>query len=274
MIVFVHIPKTAGTTFRFILENNFVLSHCQTNHSSFHDHSSYAGRRPFTADDLRFAEKVFPRLKSIAGHNLVSVLDLPVQNPFHVTFLRDPVARVLSQYQETVIRYRNQGRPLPDFEQALRTNQELENLQVKMLAGGRDLDKARRFLENCSFVGLTEKFDVSLHALSRVYPGRLNLKYQKRRVARDNSVKKAIEADPRLMEMAREVNHLDLKLYSFAAAEIFPGLCRKAGIEPDARVATYGCYSSEKTARRIVNGFYNRCVYRQLCKLRQRSRER
>jgi hypothetical protein len=33
MIVFLHIPKTAGSTFQFILENTFGISACHTNHT-------------------------------------------------------------------------------------------------------------------------------------------------------------------------------------------------------------------------------------------------
>jgi len=33
MIVFLHIPKTAGSTFQFILENTFGVSACHTNHT-------------------------------------------------------------------------------------------------------------------------------------------------------------------------------------------------------------------------------------------------
>ena len=30
MIIFLHVPKTAGTTFQFILENSFGIAHCHT----------------------------------------------------------------------------------------------------------------------------------------------------------------------------------------------------------------------------------------------------
>lgn len=33
MIVFLHIPKTAGSAFQFILENTFGISDCHTNHA-------------------------------------------------------------------------------------------------------------------------------------------------------------------------------------------------------------------------------------------------
>ena len=36
----------------------------------------------------------------------------------------------------------------------------LKDLQVKLMAGERNLDKAKRYLEKCRFIGLTEKFEV------------------------------------------------------------------------------------------------------------------
>ena len=146
VIIFVHIPKTAGTSFRFILENNFGVSHCHTNHT---------GKSVFSQTDLDFAQNVFPRLRSIAGHNIIDPLQLSVADPFYITFLREPVSRVISQYQESVLKGKNRR----SFEECLRESGDLENLHVKIMAGERNLDKAKRFIEKCGFVGLTEKFD-------------------------------------------------------------------------------------------------------------------
>ncbi len=62
MIIFVHIPKTAGTTFRYILRNSFGLSHCDTTHTR---------RKLFDLGQLNAARKMFPGLKSIGGHNVI-----------------------------------------------------------------------------------------------------------------------------------------------------------------------------------------------------------
>jgi hypothetical protein len=262
MIIFLHIPKTAGTSFHFILENSFGVSYCHTNHTK---------RKIFTQSDLDFAKKVFPALQAVAGHNLVAPLSLSVRNPFYMTFLREPVSRVLSQYQERAIINGRRGRPVPDFEEALRTDGDLENLHVKLMAGGRNLDEAKRFLEKCDFVGLTEKFDLSLRVLEKICPNKMNLHYQKRRVQPDNSIRKKLEGDSRLMEMAREYNRLDIELYAFAVNEIFPKLCAKAGFNPGDKVASLDSYTSRVRLNICLSQFYNHSVYRQLCKWRRRG---
>jgi len=260
MIVFLHIPKTAGSSFQFVLNNNLGISHCHTNHSH---------KEIFTQADFEFARKVFPRLRGIAGHNLIDPLTLSVPNPFYMTFLREPVARVLSTYQERFITDRRHGRPARDFAEALRADEDMENLHVKLMAGERNLDKAKRFLERCDFVGLTEKFDLSLHLLGRLYPKKLDLRYPMRRVASDNTIKKSIEKDSALMEMAREHNRLDIELYSFAVNEIFPKLCEKAGLKISDAIPSYVANPRIASLRNRLNRFYNLSVYRQLCKLRR-----
>lgn len=258
MIVFLHVPKTAGSTFQFILENSFGISACHTNHTK---------QEVFSQTDLDFARKMFPRLQSIAGHNLADPLQLSVPGAFYLTFLREPVARVISHYQDSVLNGVNRL----TFEDSLRTGEFLENLQVKLLAGERNLDKAKHVLEKCAFVGLTEKFDLSLHVLARLCPCRLNLNYKRRRTAANHSIRDALRHDERLMAMAAERNRLDVELYAFAVNEIFPKLCAKAGLNPADPVATYDRYTSEMKWKYLLNHFYNMCVYRQICKLTRRG---
>ncbi len=257
MMIFLHIPKTAGSTFQFILENSLGIAACHTNHT----------KTPvFTQQDLDFARKLFPGLRSLAGHNLVDPLNLSAPDPFYLTFLREPVARVFSHYQEGII---SGNHNLP-FEETLRQSKDLENLQVKLMAGERNLDKAKCFLEKCSFVGLTEQFELSLEVLGRLTPYPLNLNYKKRRVAPDNKIKKALENDSRLVEMTREYNKLDLELYAFAINEIFPKLCAKAGLNPTEKVASHDHYTSELKWKYLLCHLYNMSFYRQVCKVRNR----
>jgi len=259
MIVFLHIPKTAGSSFQFILNNNLGISHC---------HSQHAKKERLTQADIDFARKVFPRMKGIAGHNLIDPLSLSIPDPFYMTFLRDPVMRVLSAYQEHVARHRAAGREEPDLAEALPKTERLQNLHVKLMGAG-NLDQAKRFLDRCDFVGLTEKFDLSVHLLGRLYPKPLDLRYPLRRQAPDNTIKKNWQKDEALMEMVRKYNSLDVELYDFAIKEVFPRLCEKAGVKPNDPAPSYAMTLRVPNFRDRMNRFYNLAVYRQLCKLRR-----
>lgn len=254
MIIFLHVHKTGGSTFQFILENSFGIFACHTNHT----------KRPvFGQAELNFARRFFPRLRSVSGHNLIDPLSLNAADPFYMTILRDPVARVLSHYQELV----SHGRDCGTFEDTLRQRGPLQNLHVRLMAGEANLDKARRFLEKCGWVGLTEKFDLSLRVLEQLSPYKLNLKYKRRRVARDDTIKQSLASDTRLVDMIREFNRLDVQLYSFAADEIFPRLCAKAGLSPAEEVPSYDRYGSEIKPKYLLSHLYNMLFYRQICKL-------
>lgn len=261
MLFFLHIPKTAGTTFQFILENSLGISHC---------HLGHLGKEVVDQRDVDFTRRMFPWLRSLAGENLVDPLRFSVPDPFYITFLREPLARVFSHYQDNVLRG---GRTLT-FEQMLANEEVLENLQVRRLAGKADLGRAKMVLEKFHFVGLTEKFDLSLHMLDKICPCRLNLNYKRKVTARDNSIKKSLENDPRIVDMTREKNRLDLELYDFAVKEIFPKFLAQTGFSPTDKVASFDRYQSEIHPNFLLHRLYNQTFYRNVCKVYKRRRAR
>jgi hypothetical protein len=202
-------------------------------------------------------------MRSLTGHNLIDPPQLSIPDAFYTMFLREPIARVISHYQYSVQRGGNKK----SFEETVKVSENLENLQVKLIAGGRDLDKAKRFLEQCSFVGLTEKFDLSLRVLEGLSPWKLNLSYQKRVVARDSAIKDSLGRDERVLEIAREYNRLDLELYQFAETEILPRLGRKAGVNPADKIPSYQNRVSNRLGKGNAARVYNR-MFRQICKFR------
>lgn len=256
MIIFLHIHKTGGTSFRSILEKNLGASCCHTNQTR---------GDLFSQADLEFAKKVFPKLGAITGHNLVNPLQLKVANPFYATFLREPVERAISHYQDSVVRGTNRR----SFEESLQTDTHLNNWQVKLMAGGENLDQAKKFLERCDFIGLTEHFNLSLQVFGKQAPRPMNLRYRRLIVARDNQIQKNLLADPRMLELARKHNQLDLELYAFAANEIFPKLCRKAGLNPLDKISSFEVSTNDLRLKYKFGRVYNK-VFRQIYKVRRR----
>lgn len=261
MIFFLHIPKTAGTTFQFILENSLGITHC---------HLGHMGKEIVDQRDVDFTRKWFPWLRSLAGENLSDPLRFSVPDPFYITFLREPVARVFSHYQDNVLR----GGETRTFEQLLASEEVLENLQVKRLAGRADVDRAKMVLEKFNFVGLTEKFDLSLHMLEKLCPVKLNLYYKRKVTARDNAIKKSLENNTRIVELTRKKNKLDLELYAFTVKEIFPKFCAQTGFSPADKVASFDKYTSELQPNFLLHRLYNQTFFRNVCKVYKKRRAR
>ena len=261
MILFLHIPKTAGTTFQFILENSFGVGHC---------HLGHLGNKVADQRDLDFARKCFPWMWSVAGHNLADTVGFKAPSPFCITILREPVARIFSHYQDNFTR----GNRKQTFEEMVRADATMVNIQVKRIAGRADLDKAKSNLEKFGFVGLTEKFDLSLHVLQKICPVKLNYNYKRKVTARDNSIRKALEADSRIVDMAREHNRLDLELYDFAVKQIFPKFLAQTGFSATDKVASFDKFESELQPNFLLHRLYNQTFFRQVCKLYKKRRLR
>jgi len=236
------------------LENNFGLSHCHTGHLK---------QTVLGLSDLAFIKKIFPRLKSIAGHNLVAPLRLGLENPFLMTFLRNPISRVISHYGDMVCRAHDRR----DFETCLREDEKLQNLQVKFIAGELNLQKAKAALEQFDFVGITERFDLSLLVLNHLSPRKLCLNYKRKRLASDRSMNEKLRSNIKAIELAKEVNALDLELYEFGINEIFPKLCENAGVTPLEKIPPLDTFQHQLQWKYVIGRWYNQ-FFRQLCKLR------
>lgn len=222
-ILFLHLPKTGGTTLQKILERNFERDEVLT----LNGHTLQADIDRFR----EWPETQRARYRLIKGH-LRFGLHRSVPGAWsYITFLREPTARVLSFYKyasTTRDHYLHcqitQGATLKNL---LRRNEtpELFNLQTRMIAGdewnnlGREVDDdaLRRAEQNLrthfSFVGLTEEFDASVCLLCRRFHWATPY-YRMRNVTEKERCANAIDAETR--EMVREANSLDAKLYKCA----------------------------------------------------------
>ena len=234
-LIFLHIPKTGGTTFRKILEGYYprkeILTFSDANH---------------TAEVERFAksaESARAGYRLIQGHLYFGLHRFVPGESSYVTWMRDPISRSHSFYShvrshpEHYLHRRLMEHRL-DLKSLVERNEtpELFNLQTRMIAGQRNdetsgidrstLEIAKKNLEEkFCFVGLTEEFDASLVLLSEVLGWNIPF-YMKRNVTSERVGPKRVNAETD--RLLREANALDLELHQFAR-DLFEVKRRAAG---------------------------------------------
>jgi len=207
MLAHVHIMKTAGQTICGILRRSFAGNHCDL-----------VVPRPARAKDIRWAQRFYPGLRSIAGHCVVPYADLETAGfrPRYFTFLRDPIERCVSHYQFSVLKDGCQ-QPFP------RWLKQHANFQTQILSNAADADRAIEILESkIGFVGLVEHFNESLVLLRHWAGAELDVRYRSRNIALDNQIKRKLLSDPQTVARIRECHVEDQRVYEYARNVAYP----------------------------------------------------
>lgn len=227
-LLFLHLPKTAGQTFISILEDQYPSAVVRIAADRETD-----PRWQHIDEDVRRAQRSGAAV--ITGHFRFGVHRWVEGPSRYVTFLRDPVDRVISHYHFALEKPEIPG---GDRLQALTEGEltdavthpdvrQLQNFQTRLLAGFDDegrpfpagrsdeeiLARAKENLDRCAVVGLTERFDESI-VLMKIAFGWTAPVY-----ARQNptSGRPAVGAVPqRLLALIEERNRLDRALYEHA----------------------------------------------------------
>lgn len=196
-VFFVHIPKTAGTSFKDTLAESTNL------------YRDYGERSPETHQDIQQLYKKtdfyhfksqFVQGSSICGHvGIMKYADL-VDAERIVTFVRKPVGQVVSHYNHFSTQYGYKG----SFETFVR-DAKFANLQAKYLANFP--------LELIGFIGLTEHYDASISMLSE----HLNLPVEckQNNISKDKRIESAELSPEQILEI-KQYNAQDEELYQNA----------------------------------------------------------
>jgi hypothetical protein len=212
LLIFLHLPRTAGTTFASILRRLYgpdaVLE--------------LYGAGPEEGWDA-LAPEAAARIRVVTGHFAFGVHERLPQPSRYITFLRDPVDRVISHYRYV----RSQpGHDLHDAAMRFGLAEYVEscgayepnNDQTRLWAGtelgpsnAEMLPAAERNLAG-AVIGLTEAFDASIVSMSRTFGWRLPF-YVRRNATPDAS---SGALDPEVREHIRSRNALDAELYDHA----------------------------------------------------------
>ena len=240
LVIFHHLPRTAGTTMREILNRQYGDN--QVFATNLYPGEHLLSRRPFGiyTGKMKPGETLYPGLlteiayrydffqresvspiRAIYGFHCEYGLGEYLSQPSETfTFLRNPVGRVLSHYYLT-------GDAPEGLDEAGLGEHILSriegNLQTKMLSGPHGagslpppqemLARAKANLKSCAVVGLTEHFDETLVLLKRRFGWRWPF-YVRKHVNLDRPKKDSLPPDV-LRRIAAE-NELDAALYAYA----------------------------------------------------------
>jgi hypothetical protein len=223
IVIFMHIPKTAGTTLGTIIEQNYSPFNIQKTYS--------ANDAPF-AYIKEISTKKKRHLEVVSGHFAFGVHELLPKEPIYITVLRKPIERTISEFYHinrdpnhglyTLVSSSQMG--LIDYLSHLRLVFK-DNTQTRMFSGdwasGQRLPCSDEMLEQAkanlrdhvAVVGLTERFDETLLLVKKLLNWQ-NIRYQKRNVTQNRPAQQQLTSEE--VEALQNSNTYDLKLYEYA----------------------------------------------------------
>ena len=246
--IFMHVPKAGGTTLQHIIAKNYLPNqfvHANSNQIHKNPACLYHAKRQ-TVRPIVMGH--FDR--SCILYNLLG--DRPI---IHFTMFRDPVQRILSHYrylQSNIVHGKHQEVKVMSLEEYASSNiKEIQNKQTLRILGDgsraaqmqalNDPDSvfraAKQVLEHeFSFFGLTEKYTQFLLMAKKVLKWE-DIVYRRKNISPKPQPSAAAaeltETDKQGMNIIRERNQLDIRLYDFAC-ELFESRYRELNLSPQA----------------------------------------
>lgn len=217
-IIILHIPKTAGTSLRKLVQRNYKKEECffvYTRNSRFQ-----------TVDDfMELDQGKKGRLKIIMGHLPFNPHLYAGMDPVYVTILRDPVERVISYYNHVMTRKDGWTSRNVSLLKYLEESDDLQlwNHQTRILSGLNEvvvnsghLEAAKNNLENhFIFAGLSEMYAESIARLSAL------LNWSDTTIFRENTSKGRHGAgyySKSEIQRIADMNQYDIELYNHVKA--------------------------------------------------------
>ena len=226
-LIFFHLPKTGGTTMHAILRRQYRSDTIFRTNPEEHWESLRVFRD--LPDDTK------SKYRLITGHMRFGIHE-DIKNPsFYITFLRDPIQRIISYYYY-ILSYRNhylhqeiksKNMTLIDVLES-GIAREFENSQTRRIAGyvrtpygcppDDMFDLAIDHIEkHFPVVGLTERFDESLILMSNFCHWKLPY-YTKLNRGKIKPAKQAISDET--LDTVKKFNELDIQLYEYASQRL------------------------------------------------------
>ena len=231
LVIFMHVPKTAGTSLRHIVQSQFQPN----NVFEFYNLKTQPPKvRKGIEKYQNLSEAQKKTIKFISGHVGFGLHEFLSKPCTYITVLRDPVERVISYYY-FLLRNQNpivENKTLTEFVQTfsgvhnsmtcylsgltLQAQLQDSNLDLKSQQFDLEtLEKAKANLENhFKVVGFVDHFDETCILLKKILGWNIPSFYIKKNIAKNTNITKDISIET--MSLIHEFNQLDISLYNYA----------------------------------------------------------
>jgi hypothetical protein len=270
-VIFLHLPKTAGTTLNRLIEWEYPLSEIYSVDPVFFEWSA-ARLHKLSSERLR-------RTRMFKGHMVFGLHKVLPQPATYITVLRDPVDRVISAYyfmrsyklHPLYWKLRLQNYTLDDFVRRSRR----DNVQSKIIAGAvyeepctREIVERAKYnlRHHFSVVGLSARLEESLALMKLRFGWKLS-SYSSFNVTRSRPKKR--DLPEATLDLIHQKNAFDIELYE-CAQEIFESAVRAnadevkriAGELEASRTRSQGSlgamvFNARSAARKAINRVYS-----------------
>lgn len=222
VILFPHIPKGGGTTFNEIIRMEYTAT--ETLWLKSRDDAIFHGGR-FTLDNTS-------KLKIARGHGIVFGYHRYLEQPFkYLSFVRDPVQRILSNYFYFVSRpdlpegkkINEEGTSLFDFQAQYPNSQAHYLLGASFPAEYSPCEEDKRQLraildEHFLAVGVVEQYNESLFIMRHLLNWKQDYYWRKLNITK--KVEARDKVDPEILEKIRLGNQADQWVFEYAKDRI------------------------------------------------------
>lgn len=223
---FLHIPKTAGTSFRIELLNYFGEESLYPNNN---DLNSNHGRYLKASELINLSNGRKKSIQVLSGHYGLQVKKEIAPNSKLLTFLRNPIERAVSNLkhlQRNTIIFKD--KPLLEIaKNDNKVNPEIFNRQCAMLWNGENpndklnTNHALKNLSQFDFFGITEYYKPSIELCNKTLGWKLQGAIFANKAKNSGQQE---ETNPELLAFIREHNIADMELYE-NAVELFKKRC-------------------------------------------------
>lgn len=209
---FIHIPKTAGTTFRYLLYNHFNEEQIYPNQSQLiKNGGGYLTKKEFITQ-IPF----LPENGIFTGHynwNMTKQFDAKLKT---IIFFREPIARTKSHIKHQH-RHHPKLKGLPYSEILQLTQKKLANLQARQLGfrpKKKNFKQVLRHLRAIEVIGITEEFETSINQVNRQFGWQIS--YDKQMDKNKHPNKDLYPFTKEDEELIKKINKVDIRLYQRA----------------------------------------------------------